>query len=658
MCTIEKACGIVNHLLEEGTPEWLGCVAVDEVHMLGEGERGGLLENLLIKLGVLQCQIVAMSATLPEAEHFAQWLKADFCRGTFRPIPLQHYLVENSTVLDSSLKPIRTLNCGDTIYALVLEAVLQGSQTIIFCPSKHLCETVAANLAGKLPVPTALAHQTMMEEARKCGELPPVLSFSLSRGTAFHHAGLTSKERQLVEKYYRAGMILVLTATSTLAAGVNLPANRVIITAPYMGSQPLTCRNYLQMSGRAGRTDSGKAGESFLMVKRSSTALGKRLFQGEAEHICSGLQGPALKRALVDGLATGYITDEVSLTEYLCRSYRALSDSNALQEEAEHLLQELRAAGMIADFTCTPVLKATFASMLPPDIGSQLSLELVARGTTVFCTNRLFWLYLATPRDLQTAQLNWWAVLKAISGLKKEDKEVVSFLGLSEDEMARWGALGAEGEDTQAYNRLVAAMAVQRRLEGSELRQVAELLKMPAGALQSWELQTEAMCGMLVVYCQRLGLWTYAAVFESLQERVSRMSSDTQLQALLSLSCIKPFRAKQLYSAGLTDPAALLSLDLKQLEEVLLRCEGQFQFGDNGQDRAQCRELAVLLQRQAADWSEVSLPATENSNEPSEDEGGEEEEPLMQSLAAYVDSSLEAEEYLALLQEASAVISN
>ena len=653
VCTIEKACAIVNRLLEEGTPERLGCVAVDEVHMLGEGERGGLLENLLIKLGLLQCQIVAMSATLPDAERFAEWLQADFCRGTFRPVPLAHYLVQGSSVLDRDLKPVRTLSNRDTAYALVMEAVQQGSQTILFCPSKHACETLAANIAGKLPIITTPAHQAMMEEALKCDELPPVLSFSLPRGTAFHHADLTSKERLLVEKYYRAGAILVLTATSTLAAGVNLPANRVIITAPCMGNQPLTCRNYLQMSGRAGRTDSGKAGESFLLVNRSSEALGKRLFTGEAEKICSGLYGPALKRALVDGLATGHITDQDTLTHYLNRSYRALSDPANLLEEGGRLLQELQASGMLADYSCTPVLKATFASMLSPDIGAHLSLELINRGAAAFCTNRLFWIYMATPRDLRVTQLNWWAVIKALNALKKEDQEVVNFLGLNEDEMARWGALGTCKEDTQAYNRLAAALAVQRRIEGSELRQVGELLEVPAGVLQNWELQTETMCGMLVVYCQRLGLWTYAAVFDALQERLSRISSDTQLQALLTLPGIKPFRAKQLYSAGLTDPAALLALNIEQLAEVLLRCETQFQLEGSTQARVQCRELAILLQSQAADWSDTHCPPAEENNDPSEDESCKEVESLMQNLSDYVDSSLEAEEYVALLQEAA-----
>jgi hypothetical protein len=182
---------------------------------------------------------------------------------------------------------------------------------------------------------------------------------------------------------------------------------------------------------------------------------------------------------------------------------------------------------------------------------------------------------------------------------------------------------------------------------------VGELLEVPAGVLQSWELQTETMCGMLVVYCQRLGLWTYAAVFDALQERLSRISSDTQLQALLTLPGIKPFRAKQLYSAGLTDPAALLALDIEQLAEVLLRCETQFQLEGSTQARAQCRELAILLQSQAADWSDARCPPTEENDDPSEDECCQEVDSLIQSLSDYVDCSLEAEEYVALLQEAA-----
>lgn len=72
-------------------------------------------------------------------------------------------------------------------------------------------------------------------------------------GVAYHHAGLTAQERGAVEAGYRAGAITVLTATSTLAAGVNLPARRVILRTIHQGAGPVSRAQYLQMIGRAGR---------------------------------------------------------------------------------------------------------------------------------------------------------------------------------------------------------------------------------------------------------------------------------------------------------------------------------------------------------------------------------------------------------------------
>lgn len=659
VCTIEKACSIVNHLLEEHTPDRLGCVAVDEVHMLGEGERGGLLEALLIKLKLLQCQVVAMSATLPEAEGFAQWLQAEFYRGSFRPVPLQHYLVQNGVVYDAKREVIRCLNCRDSAAALAKETAEQGNQAILFCPSKQACESVAMSIAGKLPVPTSASHQQMMEEASKLEELAPVLRMTLPRGAAFHHADLPSKERLFVEKYYRLGAIQVLTATSTLAAGVNLPANRVIITAPYMGSKPLTCRNYQQMSGRAGRTDTAKTGESFLLVNKTSEKLGRHLLQGELEPILSNLCDSALKRAIIDGFAIGKISDPETFAQYLSHSYRSVKDNETLQREGQVLLQQLQQTGMVSDFQCTPVLKATFASMLPPEVGATLTVELVTRGTAAFCTNRLFWLYLSTPRDFKPGKVNWWSVLKTLRSLSKEDLEVVALLDIDEDIMARWGAVGIDSsEDTQAYYRFIGSLALYIRLGGTELRHAAEQLELSAGLLQSLEVQVETMTGMLGVYCQRLGLWAYAAVFNSLQDRLSRICSETELQPLLALPCIKPFRAKQLYAAGITDPGVILALDTQRLEEVLLRCESKFQL-EGGETRSQYKELAQLMQRQAVDWSDSRNSVTEAS-ELSADEETEEVsadvEPLVSCLSTYIESSLEVDEYVALLQEAVSAI--
>jgi replicative superfamily II helicase len=66
-------------------------------------------------------------------------------------------------------------------------------------------------------------------------------------GVAFHHAGLTLDERSLIEAGFSDGTICVLVATSTLAAGVNLPAARVVIKAPYVGTEKLDAAKYRQV---------------------------------------------------------------------------------------------------------------------------------------------------------------------------------------------------------------------------------------------------------------------------------------------------------------------------------------------------------------------------------------------------------------------------
>jgi POLQ-like helicase len=112
---------------------------------------------------------------------------------------------------------------------------------LIFCSSKKNCENVAKLLSENLPSEFKSYKRDLklklfneLKEANS-NNICPTLRLSLQYGIAYHHSGLTTDERNLIETGFREGVLFLLTCTSTLAAGVNLPAKRVIIRSPYVG---------------------------------------------------------------------------------------------------------------------------------------------------------------------------------------------------------------------------------------------------------------------------------------------------------------------------------------------------------------------------------------------------------------------------------------
>ncbi|KAK7084778.1 hypothetical protein SK128_001976 [Halocaridina rubra] len=305
VATIEKAAGLVNSLLENNRTDELGLVVADEVHMLGEGSgRGATLETTLTKLlyAAPSVQLVAMSATIGNLKELATFLKAELYTGNFRPIALKEYIkiekdiyeVNPSARTEGELLGKRRL-CSfpyskehlkedpDKVGGLVGE-VIPNHSCIVFCPTRKNCETLAKIICNILPVELRKyreqekisLYRALIEEGG--GVVCPTLRKTIPYGIAYHHSGLTDGERRLIEEAYLSGTLCCLCCTSTLAAGVNLPARRVIIRAPYTGAEFLTRARYKQMVGRAGRAGLDTCGESFLMVQnRDRVLVGKLL---------------------------------------------------------------------------------------------------------------------------------------------------------------------------------------------------------------------------------------------------------------------------------------------------------------------------------------------------------------------------------------------
>ena len=150
-------------------------------------------------------------------------------------------------------------------------------------------------------------------------------------GTAFHHAGLAGPHRKLIEDAFKEGKIKVLTATPTLAFGVNLPARTVVIQdyrrfEPGYGNYPISVLDYKQMAGRAGRPKYDKVGESILIAKTSDEAdyLMEGYILAKPERIWSRLAVEKIIRGhVLATVASGFAHSEQGIYEFFGKTFYA-----------------------------------------------------------------------------------------------------------------------------------------------------------------------------------------------------------------------------------------------------------------------------------------------------------------------------------------------
>jgi helicase len=338
VATSEKADG----LLRRGSP-WLsrlGVVVADEVHLLRDPERGPTLEVSLTRLRRLfpDLQIVALSATVGNSTEVAEWLGARHIASDFRPVPLKLGVYGDGRILFTDLTTREIPGPGDAIPRLVRTVIEEGGQALVFVNSRKASEQVAQLLG-----PT-VRDRLSPEERAAARALPQVLSESsdeetegmrrltglLPNGVAFHNASLTTPERGVVERAFRDRILKVLVATPTLAAGINLPARRVIVrdTNRYDGrlgmQTPIPAGEIHQMLGRAGRPRFDSAGEALLLARGADDE--ERLLDGylsaPPEDVVSRLASdPALRMHILALVASDAVRTPEELTAFFAATF-------------------------------------------------------------------------------------------------------------------------------------------------------------------------------------------------------------------------------------------------------------------------------------------------------------------------------------------------
>lgn len=291
-----------------------GVIVVDEVQLVRDQSRGPGLEMLLtwIRRQASQPQIVCLSATVSDLNRFDEWLGCARMEHSDRPIPLEMTVATDEPA------------------ALVLDQLATGKQVLFFESTVARTQTSAAALAVQRPA--AELPEAFRERLEGLEDSPTrdALLEMMPRGVGFHSTALAAEERRLVEDAFRAGHLRCLVSTSTLAMGVNLPADSVVVASPtrWMNGayQPIEIGEWLNCAGRAGRLGLGQAGRAFLCCTAEARPyVEDRFLAGEPEPLDSAIpMSRSIAVHVLRAIAAGLAQSEQQAVELLQASYAAL----------------------------------------------------------------------------------------------------------------------------------------------------------------------------------------------------------------------------------------------------------------------------------------------------------------------------------------------
>jgi len=379
--TYEKLASLQRH-----KAEWLnqvGCLIVDEIHEL-DSDRGPVLEIAITqsRINNPKIKILGLSATIPNAKELAKWLDAELVESEWRPTKLKEGVSFENEIefLDGEIKKGNLENEIDTFLS-------ENKQVLIFLNSRKRAETYALKIKSKTKNKTNENQKKYLKDLSNkilsVLETPTTQCHTLAdcvkEGSAFHHAGLLPKQRELIEENFKLGKIHIICATPTLAAGINIPADLVVIPSLYryskMGMDLISVREYKQMSGRSGRPKFSSEGRSIVLantINQKELYIEKYL-GGLLEPINSKLAiGQILRTQTLGLVATNDIYDDKSILAFFKKTLYANQFGSITQiyENVSTIIDELIEMGFVEKqdnfFKCNLIGKRVSDLFLDP----------------------------------------------------------------------------------------------------------------------------------------------------------------------------------------------------------------------------------------------------------------------------------------------------
>ncbi|KAI5715775.1 hypothetical protein M8J77_022235 [Diaphorina citri] len=605
ICTIEKGSKLIGSLIQENRIDEIGLIVIDEFHMLNEPQRGPILECVVSKVLYLKkgIQIFAMSATIGNINALSTFIEGITYVENSRPTKHSEYVTVDKRVFQSfdgkSLTEIYADNLGESnreIYNAcvkhgpdaVLHLVQGNLMVLIFCSSKMACSNLALRLQfDRFPGTKEYKKQEKEDliEALKeenDGKLSTNLEECILYGVAYHHADLTAGERRLIEEAYLAGTLQIICCTSTLAAGVNLPAQRVIIRDSYVGRDFISLNMYKQMVGRAGRTGLQESGESIMLCKTMQDFLRfSSMMNAGPEPISSHMDPPTLVDLILEVVAANLcssLEDVKTLIKHTL--FYQLKSPEDQQTFLETTLSEIVASLLASKGTMltmneaghlslTSIAKAAVQAGLSHDVCLIIYSDLLHNKLNFCLLNSLHMLFLVIPLEYRIPSdgilLSRSKVYDRYTKFHPQTLRVAEALGVTENLVALNVTGKLKDEKKALLCRFFHACILYDVLNFDNHQKVAKMYGIQNSHLQNFLNVTSYFASKVYRFCEELPeLWCYKQLLTDLPQTLMYCRAPN-LRALMDLPGVKIGRARQLLNAGYSSLELIARADAKEM---------------------------------------------------------------------------------------------
>lgn len=462
---------------------------------------------------------------------------------------------------------------SDSVINVALDTIEIKKQALVFVNAKRSAEKVAEDISKKAPLKSKelddlseSVRTVISKPTRQCERL----SLCVKHGIAFHHAGLHSKQKELVEDAFRTGLIKIICCTPTLAAGVDLPAFRAIIRdvkrfGPH-GMAHIPVLEFLQMAGRAGRPKYDTYGEAIVITQTDSEKeyIIEHYLNGLPEDIYSKLAvEPVLRMYLLSLITARIVHSHDSILDFFSRTFWAhqYKDLDRMEKTIDKVLKLLVEWGFLQEvaegYRATAIGKRVAELYLDPLTAFNL-LNRLERATHIKLK----------PVSFLHAVSNTLEMRPLLRVKQKEFEDVQQKYALQESYLLEREPSMFEPEYDDWLNSFKTALMLEDWIDEKDEEWILESYDSRPGETRAKIDNAD----WLLYACHELArLMQYKPLLNEITKLRLRLKYGIkeELLTLIRLEGIGRVRARKLFRAGIKDLGNIREAPLEKLADVL-----------------------------------------------------------------------------------------